>query len=344
MSHRTYIERLVITILILAVVLLLWHLRDLLLLAFGSVLVAVILRVIAKPLSGTLRVPAPLALALAVITLIAVFALAFWMFGSEVARQSDALKESLPRAWQTLQQRLEPLGLAQPLRELSGAGEGLMKRLGGVALSVGSGLADTLLVLVGGIYLASQPAFYRTGIVKLVPERGRTLAEQALDDSGRALRLWLLGRLVSMAGVGLLTGLGLWALGIPAALTLGLVAAILEFIPFLGPVLSSIPAILLAMAIDPQRALWVAGLYLLIQQIEGNVLEPLIQQRAVSLPPVLLVFALVSMGLIFGVAGIILGAPLTVVLFVLVKRLYVREALDTPTALPGEEEAASVEK
>lgn len=338
-SHRTYVERLVITIAVAAIALLLWRLRDLMLLLFGAVLVSVILSVIASPLRERLRLPAPAALAIAVFVLVALFSWAFWMFGAEIVAQSATLGEALPRAWQTLQRQLEPLGLAEPLRQATAAGGGIVSRMGGIARSVGSGLADTLLVLVGGIYFAAQPDLYRRGVLKLVPNRGREVAADALNDSGKALRLWLMGRLFSMAVVGILTGLGLWILGIPAALALGLVAAILEFIPLLGPILASIPALLLAVAVDPTLLIWVAGLYFVIQQIEGNVMEPLVQQRAVRLPPVLLLFALVSATLIFGIAGIILGAPLTVVLFVLVKRLYVREALDTPTLLPGEEKA-----
>jgi predicted PurR-regulated permease PerM len=96
--------------------------------------------------------------------------------------------------------------------------------------------------------------------------------------------------------------------------------------------------VLLALAFSPQAAFWTALLYLVVQQIEGNVIEPLVQQRAVTIPPLLLLFAVVAAGLSFGIAGIILGAPLTVVLYVLVKHLYVRETLHTATPLPTEEQ------
>ena len=99
--------------------------------------------------------------------------------------------------------------------------------------------------------------------------------------------------------------------------------------------MSAVPAVLLAFAAGPDEALWTVLLFLIVQQIEGNVLEPLVQQRAVDLPPALLLFALVAGGLLFGPAGIILAAPLTVVLYVLVKRLYIQEALHTRTPLPG---------
>ena len=337
--HQRFIERLLITIAVVAVALLVWRLRGLLILVFGAVLVAVVLSAMADPLRKRLGLPSVLALLLSLAAILALFGTAFWLFGAEVVGQASALRKTLPAAWEALQVRLEPLGLAEPLREgvrSLGSSDGVLARVGGLVASIGGGLADTLLVLVGGIYLAVQPQLYRTGIIKLVPERGRALAAQAFDDSGRALRLWLLGRLVSMALVGILTWLGLWIIGVPAALTLGLVSALLEFVPFLGPIIASVPAILLAFALSPEAALWTAGLYLMVQQLEGNLIEPMVQQRAVSLPPALLVFALVSGGLLFGMAGILLAAPLTVVLFVMVKRLYVREALGTATRLPTE--------
>ena len=340
-SHRVFIERLVIAIAILAVALFVWTLRELLILVFGAVLVAVILSIIAHPIRRRLGLPQWAGLLAAVLILLALFGLAFWLFGAETAKQAAGLREIIPQAWAALQARLEPLGLADPARQwvagLQGGGGGVLSNLGRVAMSVSSGVADTLLVLVGGIYLAAQPRLYRDGLVKLVPRRGRALADQALDDSWKALRLWLLGRLVSMAFIGLLTGIGLWLIGIPGALALAVIAFILEFVPFVGPIIAAVPAILLAVAFDPVKAIWVGGLYLGIQQLEGNVIEPLVQQRAVDLPPALLMFSIVAGGLLFGGIGILFAAPLLVVLFVMVKRLYVQEALSTATPMPGEE-------
>jgi predicted PurR-regulated permease PerM len=339
-SHRAFIERLVIAIAILGLALLLWALRGLLILVFGAVLVAVILSLIAHPLRQRLRFPDWAALLAAVIVVIGLFGLAFWLFGAETARQASALREAIPAAWQALLERLEPIGLAEPLRQgvagAEGGGGGVMSNIGRFVMSVGGGIADALLVIVGGIYLAAQPRLYRGGLLKLFPPGSRDRVETALDDSWTALRLWLAGRLVSMLFIGILTGLGLWIIGIPGALALGVIAFILEFVPFVGPILAAVPAILLAVAFDPVKALWVGGLYLGIQQLEGNVIEPLVQQRAVDLPPALLLFAIVAGALVFGPPGVIFAAPLTVVLFVMVKRLYVREALQTPTDIPGE--------
>ena len=343
-SHRIFIERLVIAVIVVGIALLLWNLRGLFLLVFGAVLVSVILNIVAAPIKARLGVPDWLALLAAVLIVIGIFVAAFWTFGAQVTRQADALSEMIPAAWTAMEARLDLWGLGDALRDWTaslGAGGGVVANLGNIAVSVGNGIADTLLVVVGGIYLAAQPELYRVGMLKLVPARGRALAAQALAASGRALRLWLLGRIVSMAVVGTLTWLGLTVIGVPSALALALVAALLEFVPFIGPILSAVPAVLLAFAESPEMAIWTALLFLAIQQFEGNVLEPLVQQRAVDLPPALLLFALVAGGLVFGVVGVILAAPLTVVLYVLVKRLYVQEALHTETPLPGEESSPS---
>ncbi len=338
-SHRIFIERLVIAIAVIGVALLIWNLRGLFMLVFGAVLVSVILGIVARPIRERLNLPDWLALLAAVLIVVGVTIAAFWTFGAQVARQAEALREAIPAAWTALEARLHAWGLGEAMRQWTTslrAGGGVVANLGNIAATVGNGIADTLLVIVGGIYLAAQPELYRTGMLKLVPKRGRELAADALDASARALRLWLLGRLVSMAVVGLLTWLGLTLIGVPSAAALGLLAALLEFVPFIGPILSAIPAVLLAFAVGPEKAIWTGLLFLAIQQFEGNVLEPLVQQRAVDLPPALLLFALVAGGLVFGVTGVILAAPFTVVMFVMVKRLYVQEALHTPTPLPGQ--------
>ena len=338
-SHRIFIERLVIALIVVGIALLLWNLRDLFLLVFGSVLVSVILGLVAQPIRDRLGVPRWIALLAAVLIVIGVIGTSFWLFGAEVNRQAQSLRDMIPVAWQALQARFDAWGIGGDFREWTaglGAEARMVANIGSLAVTVGSGVADTFLVIVGGIYLAAQPDLYWVGMIKLVPERGRALAAQALEASARALRLWLLGRLVSMAAVGFMTWLGLSVIGVPSALTLGLLAALLEFVPFIGPIVAAVPAILLAFAENPDMALWTLLLFVIVQQIEGNLLEPMVQQRAVDLPPVLLLFALVAGGLIFGTVGIILAAPLTVVIYVMVKRLYVQEALHTSTPLPGE--------
>lgn len=331
-----YTGRILILLGLFSLLFLLWRMRELVILVFGGVVVAVIFSLIARPLQRWVRLPRWAALLCAVLLVSGTVLTALWLFGGEIARQAATIRTELPEALRALRERLEPLGLERLLS--GGDGQGVAGRIASLAVSVGSGIADTLLVLVAGIYLAAQPSLYRRGLLKLVPQGSRHKVADALDDSGVALGRWLIGQLIAMLIVGVLTGLGLWMLGVPAALTLGLIAALLDFVPTLGPILAAIPGILIAFTQSPQLALWTAGLYLVIQQLEGNLITPMLQQKAVDLPPALLLFALVAGGLIFGLAGILLAAPLTVVLLVMVKRLYVREGLDTATQLPTDED------
>jgi predicted PurR-regulated permease PerM len=266
------------------------------------------------------------------------------VFGAQVQSEFTGLSKTLPAAWRGFQERLDGLpigeGLAASWQDWSPSGTNIMSRLGDLAMTLGSAAADFVLVVFGAIFLAANPKLYRRGLIKLVPRRGRDLANEALTDSGRALKLWLIGQLVAMLLVGLLTWLGLWFIGLPAALALALTAGFLEIIPYVGPVLAAIPGVLLALLISPDMALWTLFVYLGVQQLEGVLITPLIQGKAVTLPPAVTVFGVVAAGIMFGFVGLIFAAPLLVVAYVLVKKLYVREALDTDTPLPGEPEKA----
>ena len=306
---------------------------------FGAVVVASVFRALADILRKRLRLPDLVAVAGAVLIVLAAIGGMGTLFGSQVAEQVEILEETLPRAWESFERRVGEWGLGEALSQ-GVTGGSAFANVGRTLISVGSGIADTLVVVFGGIFLAAQPNFYRHGVVKLIPSGKRALVTDAMIDSERALRLWLKGQLIAMVIVGVLTGVGLWLLGMPSALVLGLLAGVLEFIPFAGPILAAIPAVLLALAVSPDLALWVVILYTAVQQAEGAVVQPLVQQYAVDLPGVVLLFALIAFGTLFGVIGVVLAAPLAVVSYVLVKRLYVREALDTETTIPGDNSSA----
>nr|WP_294171179.1 AI-2E family transporter [uncultured Sphingomonas sp.] len=339
LSEAQFIRRVLIVIALVALTLLLWALRDVLLMVFGAVVVSTLFLSLAAQFQR-LRVPPGLALALSVLTIFTIVGGAMALFGAQLTAQTTSLSEAVPKAWEALQVRLEswgvPIDLAQ--LKLGGAGSGLAASAGQFVMSLGSGLANVLLIIVGGIFIAASPRFYATGAVKLVPDTKRGLMTEALADSGKALRLWLKAQLVAMVLIGTLTGLGLWMLGVPSALALALLAGLLEFVPYVGPIIAAIPAVLIAFAIDPQLGLWTVLLYVLIQNIEGYAVQPLIQSWAVEVPGAVLLFALLACGGLFGPLGIVFAAPLTVVVYVLIKRLYVREALDTPTPIPGEDQ------
>jgi predicted PurR-regulated permease PerM len=338
LTEREFVRRVLIVLALAALVYLLWELRVILLMLFGAVVIATIFRSVADYVCRYTKLPHLLSTALSILLVLGlVFGLAA-VFGNHVADQATALRERLPEAWAEFERRVGDFGLGDQLERLvatiSTPGGGSLSEFGRVLLSIGSGIADFIVVIFAGIYLATQPNFYRIGAIKLVPPAKRKIAAEAMLESERALRLWLWGQGIAMVVVGTLIGVGLWVLGMPSAFVLGLMAGLLEFIPFAGPILAAVPAILLALAVSPEMALYVTLLYL-----EGNVLTPMVQQYAVDLPGVVLLFSLIAFGTLFGTLGVILAAPLAVVMMVLVKRLYVIETLHTDTPMPGDEKS-----
>ena len=339
-GERRFIRRVLIVLGLAALFFLVWQLRILLLMLFGAIVIATIFRAVADAISRLTRLPTSVSTALSVLLVLGSLGALIALFGAQIGQQLQTLRETLPAAWRAVEERIGDLGLSEQLDRfvatITTPGGGSLSGFGRALISIGSGIADFVVVIFAGIYLALQPNFYRTGAIKLVPPARRKVAAEAMLESERALRLWLKGQAIAMLVVGTLVGLGLWALGMPSALTLGLMAGLLEFIPFAGPILAAVPAVLLALAVSPELALWVVLLYLIVQQFEGNVLTPMVQQYAVDLPGAVLLFALIGFGTLFGTLGVILAAPLAVVTLVLVKRLYVIETLHTATPIPGE--------
>ena len=339
-GEARFVRRVLIVVAIAACVLLLWQLRQIVVLLFGAVMVATIFRAISDLLEKHLRLPERIAVLLSVLMIVAIIAGLVWSIGSQVGAQSQNLAETLPRAAKMIDDRLAAMGLGHPvvrwMNEVHSGGL-IGGDLKGVLSSLTLSAASFLIVFFGGIFLAAEPRLYGIGLLKLIPPSRRRLVAEAMQESDRALRLWLKGQLGAMILIFLLTWLGLWMLGVPSAMLLALISGMLEFIPYAGAITSSIPAIMVALVQSPELALWVVGLYVLVHHVEAYLIQPVIQQFAVDIPAVITLFALLAFGLLFGFIGILLAAPLAVVSYVLVKRLYVIEALDTPTPIPGEE-------
>jgi predicted PurR-regulated permease PerM len=336
-----FIRRVLIVLSLVSLFLLAWFLRSVLLMLFGAIVVATVFRALADKFQSITKCRPGLAMTVSIIVILGLTIGLVALFGSHVAAEVDTLRNTLPSAWKSFEMRMGDIGLGQQIKDIgeSAGRGGSFSAFSEAVLSVGNSIAETLVVIVAGIFLASQPRFYATGAIKLVPPGKRELLAEAMEECENALQLWLKGQLIAMLVVGLMTGIGLWWLGVPSAFVLGLLAGVLEFIPFAGPILSMVPAVLLALAVSPDLAFYVLLLYLAVQQFEGNVLTPVVQQYAVDLPGVVLLFSLIAFGLIFGTLGVILAAPLAVVTYVLIKRLYVVEALHTATPIPGEKKA-----
>jgi len=194
-------------------------------------------------------------------------------------------------------------------------------------------LEAVIIMLISGVYLGAQPHLYRRGLIHLFPRSKHARAAEIVDGVGEALRLWLLGQLIEMILIGVLAALAMWAIGVPSPFALGLIAGVGEFIPYLGPILAAIPAVLVALTKSPEATLWTIFAYLVIHQIEGQIVAPIIQRHMVAIPPAVMLLGIVAITYLFGAIAIIFAAPICVVVFAVVNLLYVRDALGDKTEL-----------
>lgn len=323
-----------IAVLIVALVLLLWFALTYVLLVFFGALLALLLRAPTDWLARRTRLPEGAALALVGVTLAALLGAVAYFFGQTIAAQTMELAARLPEIVDSLLERLRGHPWGERLLAYAaenGKAANTSEVVGGAVRVAGStleGVAHAAIVLFFAIFLAAQPKLYVAGVVRLVPVRGRARAREVLEAIGEVLQRWLVGQAVLMACIFVLSGIGLALLGAPLALPLALLAGLLNFIPYVGPIAAAVPAVLVGFSEGAQMALYVALLFAGVQAVEGYVLEPLVQRRAVYLPPALILFGQMVLGLVGGPLGIILATPLTAALVVAVRMLYVEDALE----------------
>lgn len=308
-----------------------WKVIEIPLIAFGGIVFASVLRALADGVSHLVKLPHRWSLVVVLALLFILFGALAWIFGAQLTEQINQLRERLPSAFATAQEKIEAwsggrikLSSFHPPSETANYVANVAKVAGVTAGLIG----HVVVIFFVGLYLAFDPDVYVRGVVRLFPVNRRAEIKSALAASGDALRKWLIGQLGSMTVVGVLTGTGLAIAGVPLALALGLVAGLLDFIPVIGPVVAIIPGMVLALSVDVNTAAWAAVVYIAVQQLENHVIVPLAQRWSVNLPPAVSVLSILTLALLFGVLGVLFGMPLTVVLMVLVKRLYVEGALE----------------
>ena len=325
-----------------------WRFVTVLLLIFAAVLFAILLSALALMLAEKTRLRRGAALATVIASLLLLVIALGTIAAPRISEQAAELRESLPRSWEQVQKTIENSEWGSWILDNTGkdgegipGGQEMLARVPRIFSTTVGALAQLLFVVFVGIYLAVRPDTYAQGLLKLFPISYRKRIAEVLGSTGYMLQWWLIGQAIIMAMVGVATGVGLALLGIPLAMILGIIAALFEFIPNIGPIIASIPAILMGFLISPAHALYVAILYTAIQQVESYVITPLIHRKTVSLEPALTISAQVGLGLTLGWLGLILATPLTAAALVVTKMLYIEDTLGDGVELEIPEEAKS---
>jgi len=315
---------------------------DLALLLFGAVLIAVVLHGAAARLARRTHLPRNLCLVLVLFFIVGGVAAVVVTALPTLISELGQLRERLPEALAKLQEFINKLGWLETAYDaLPKADADVSLSRPGIAGRVSSALTSTVGVFVNvavvvlvAIYLAADPQPYVEGMVRLFPLKHRDRAREVFDALGEVLFQWLQGQLVSMTIVGLLVAGGLAVLGVPLAATLGLIAGLFEFVPNIGPFLSGIPAVLLALTVSATHILYVIALYTAVQTLESYFLTPMVMKRAIALPPALTIVAQLVGTLTAGWLGLLLATPLVAAILVVVRKVYLESIL-------GEQDAAN---
>lgn len=346
-------------LILLASVYILWQIRDLLLILFAAVVLANSLNLLAQWLQKRLSIPRSRAVLLAVLCLMG-FAIAFfWLIVPPFAKQLQEIFVLVPQGiqqvgdWLNSLDRAVPAGVRPFVPDFESVAQQTLpvvnRLLGGSFAFFSSSLGtmiNVLLILVLGLMMLINPTPYRGGFIRLFPSFYRRRVDQILLECETSLGQWIVGALTSMGVIALLSTLGLSVIRVPAALANGVLAGLLNFIPNLGPTISVIPPMAIALLDSPVKALLVLGLYIGIQQFESNLLTPYLMAQHVNLLPAVTLLAQVFFASIFGFWGLLLALPLVVVCQIWIRRALIEDVMDrldqTPprlTHLPAEPEA-----
>ncbi|WP_424134402.1 AI-2E family transporter [Roseomonas chloroacetimidivorans] len=320
-----------------AIALLGWFVPDVVLIVFAGCLLAVALRAAGVPLANHLNIAPHWGVMLVALLALTTIGLLLWFGFESLANQAREFTQAAPRVLRQLLGVLDGLPGSDWLKQnLSpeqvqpSAQTAANMALAGVGGTVGA-LGNLLLVLLLGLYIGADPTLYRHGALALLSPGLRPRAEATLNAMAHALRGWLLGQMFGMAFTGIVIFLGLWALGIPLAGLLAIMTAVFNFVPYLGPVLGCVPAVLIAASQDPSMIPWVIALFLVSQNIEGNFLTPMVQAQSSDVPPALLLGAQALFGTGLGVLGVLLAAPIAAAGLAAVRVSYVEGWVEAPS-------------
>ena len=315
---------------------LLYYTFDVVLLVFAAALLAIFLSGLADVIKPYVKLGDGLRVLLVSVILLAVVGGTIALLSPSIADQMRHLREELPKSAVSVTHYLSQFGWGRSLIEQLPSFEdvrsninlsSLLSGVGGVFTSTLGAFGNVAIVVLLAIYLASEPRFYSEGFVRLFPIPRRPRVTEILHQVYESLRWWLIGKFGSMLFIGFLTWTGLSILGVPIALTLALLAGLLSFIPNFGPIISAVPALLIAFVDSPITAVYVLILYIGVQIIESNVITPLIERETVELPPALTVVFQLGLGSLVGGLGLVLATPLLAMIVVIVQLVYLQDIL-----------------
>lgn len=314
-----------------------YHSFTWLLFIFAGVLVAIFFRGLSNFLASRTPLSSNWSLTIVIFSLTTSSILAWYFMAPAVIQQMNQLKETFPFAldklneWSSsypwMREYLEEINFDKVIR--NGAGGALLKATN-FATTFLNGLVQIFLILFIGLYFAVSPHTYINGFLALIPNKRRGRVKEVLEKISRVLTWWLIGRFIDMAFIGSLIWLGLWLLDVPLALILAIIAGVLNFIPNIGPFLGAIPAILIGFTQGPDTVLWIVILFTVIQTLESVFTTPMVQQRAINLPPGLTITSQIILGAAFGTIGLAVATPLMGAIIVAIKEFYVKDSLGKP--------------
>ena len=340
-----------IGIFVVAGLVLAWHVSDILLLVFAGILIAALLDAAVRAISKVAPLPRPLVVVTVALCIVLLLGTGLALGGARLLQSINQLWGMLTEQATRLSEQWEQVQVdagAQAstggtlLSDLLPPTSELFSQAGSV-FSLTLGLVSNVIIIAFlGIFFALNPAGYRDGFLLLLPRAQRTRLRDAFSATGHALRGWLLTQLAMMLLIGSLVFGLLSLLQVPNAGLLGALAGLLNFIPFLGPILSAVP-ILLTLAAEDMTTLLLGALgLLLIQNLEGYILTPMLQQRIINLPPAWSLTVMAVMGALFGPLGVALATPVFAVARTLTKKLYIEPRKADETSPHEVDQSATV--
>lgn len=314
--------------------LLLWVLGDVMLMIFAAALLAVALRGASDWIAAHTRWSAEKSLVIVSVILVLTIVMGVRFSGPPLAEQGNQLWDQSVKMFDSGREWLQQFSWIRPIvdgasaQQIAESSQKIASNLGIALMSVLGALTSTVIVIVAAFYFAASPGLYVSGLVRLLPRHQRIRGRQFLQECAGVLRLWLQGQGIAMVLIAAITYVGLALLGVPLAPLLALIAGLTNFVPYVGPFVGAMPALVVALGVGPQTAVSVALLFIVVQFVEGNFITPQIQRRISHLPPAMTILSQLAMGTLFGAAGVLLATPLLAVMLLGAKVLYIEGMLD----------------